>query len=409
MLTYSELPNGLKLCFEQNPHVHSVAMGFLVLAGSRHEPAALSGVSHAVEHLCFKGNRRRTAEELAWEVDHIGAQWNGSTSWEATSYYLWAPSEKRAAALDLLADLVRPVFRKEDFELEKQVILEELAMYEDTPDERVLDELFEAAYEGHPMSQRMMGTEETVTRLTRAQAADYHRVHYRPGRMLFVAVGSFEPEEMARLVGSKCGRWRRAAGPEAPQRPRFRSRRRVVRTDRFARGYLTLAVPAPPRGSRLAPLAALLASYLGSEDNSRLFWSVREKGLADEVWADYEGFSDGGLLYCYAAADPANIERTRTLIEEELARLHTDLDSALFRRARTKLLTDAVCERESPLERLENVMSSLAAGAEPMAVEEEIAEYERLTPEDVSRYLRKFPTNRGTACAIMNGSGDAPD
>jgi len=156
-------------------------------------------------------------------------------------------------------------------------------------------------------------------------------------------------------------------------------------------------------------MAALLASYLGSEDNSRLFWSVREKGLADEIWADYEGFSDGGLLYCYAAADPTNIEHVRLLVEGELARLHTDLDSGLFRRARSKLLTDAVCERESPLERLENVMSSLAAGAKPVAIEDEIAEYDKLAPEDVARYLGKFPTNRGPACAIVTGSVEDAD
>jgi predicted Zn-dependent peptidase len=153
-------------------------------------------------------------------------------------------------------------------------------------------------------------------------------------------------------------------------------------------------------------VATLLASYLGSEDNSRLFWSIRQKGLADEVWADYEGFSDSGLLYGYAAIERESVDLARRRMATEFALLQKKLDLGLFERAQSKILTDTVCERESPLERFDAVVSLLTAHGRPKTLEAEVAEYQRVTDRDVRTFLEKYPTDRGIACVVMKGSRD---
>ena len=398
-----QLPNGLRLYFEPMPDCSSVALGFLVLSGSRDEPPDRSGITHFLEHLCFKASRRRSCEQLSLEVDSLGAQWNAYTWWEGSCHHLWVPAGNVAPAVRFLVETLRPAFRREEFEVEKQVILEEIAMSMDAPEETIFEELLETVYGRHPITQRILGTSESIERLRGTDLSAFHRDLYRPNRMAFAAVGNFCPEELAGLVRSECGRWRPGLTHEVQGPPRFRRKRRASEREELERAHLILAVPAPPRRSSDSTMAGIVACILGDVDNSRLYWAVRQEGLADEISAEYEGFSDGGLLCVYASVDPGNVERVALLIEAELDAMHSGLDSAQFARARQKALTDAVCGRENCQERFDEVVTQISTGARLCTLEEEVAELDKLTVDDLSRYLRKYPLNRGAGGVILNG------
>ncbi|MBI2190880.1 MAG: insulinase family protein [Planctomycetes bacterium] len=403
MIHTRRLPNGLTLHLEPAPDVHSVALGFFVRAGSRHEPEALSGVSHFLEHLCFKSTRRRSASSLQREVDALGAEWNAFTGWEGSAYYLWVSSDRVKAAVDILSDMMRPRLAPDEVEKERQVILEEISMYEDSPEDEVMDDLFQMTYEGHPLGRRIVGTARSVRGIGRHQVAAYHRRFYRSDRLEFVATGNMAPGELTDLVRARCGRWRPgdAAGPQRP--PRFQTGQRVITRPHLARLHLALALPAPPKRSPLSPVADILASYLGDEDNGRLLWTVKRRGLVDDVWMNYEAFTDAGLLTVYASLDPPDVGRALALIRKEIARVHAHVDPAALTRARRKAITDLVCDSENCLDRFEHLVNQIGAGARPRPLADEIQALERLSLQDVQCYLRRYPLDAEPSCVLLSG------
>ena len=205
-----ELPNGLEIIAEVNPRAYSTALGFFVRAGSRDESDEVSGVSHFLEHMAFKGNDRFTPDDVNRVFDELGAQYNAATSEEMTLYYAAILPEYLPKTFELLANLLTPALRTEDFETEKQVILEEIGMYDDMPAFAILEKAMESHFAGHPLRQSVLGSVGTVSALTVDQMRSYFRDRYRAGNILLAAAGNIDWPQLVALSEQYCSGW--AAG-----------------------------------------------------------------------------------------------------------------------------------------------------------------------------------------------------
>lgn len=402
------LDNGLTLVFEEIPRIRSAALGFFVKTGSRDEPAELAGVSHFLEHMCFKGSPKRDWRQLALDVDDLGAMWNAYTWWEGTAYFHWVQSARAVDSVEILADMMRATLPPDEFDMEKKVILEEIAMYRDRPDALIIDELIQDAYAGHPLGQSILGTPETVGGTSRDQMAEYMARRYAPNNLTFVITGQFDRDQIIQAVSRNCGGWAPATGDREQSAPVFHTARRSVKRDQVVREHIALAYNAPPDSDEWAATADLLAAYLGASTNSRLFWSVVQKGLADEASADYFGFSDAGLFYLYVSVDPRNASRVLETVREELAALKQGVDAEALARARTKRATALMCNGENGLRRFSQIVGSLSTNTPLKTLEEELAEIEAVSPQRIADYLERFPLE-GEPAMVALGPMDQVD
>jgi predicted Zn-dependent peptidase len=322
MIRRERLPSGLVLLTESMPHIRSVSLGVWLRSGSRHEPAPINGISHFIEHLLFKGTETRTARDIALAADSVGMQLDAFTSKEYTCFYAKVLDQHLPTAVDLLADIVqRPRFDAEELERERQVVLEEIRMVEDTPEELIYDLFSSHFYPGHPLGRPIQGTRQTVRRLDRQRLLRYFRGAYRPERMLIVAAGSLRHERLAPIVRRAFGSVE-PAGP-VPRRatPSPRPRGGVVtrRKPELEQLHLLLGMPAYPENFAGRYALFVLNAVLGGTMSSRLFQKIREeRGLAYSVYSALNAFMDCGFLVIYAATGP---DRGAEVLELALAEL----------------------------------------------------------------------------------------
>ncbi len=396
------LDNGLQLVFEAIPRINSAALGFYVHTGSRDEPANLAGVSHFLEHMCFKGTASRDWRQLSLDVDDLGAMWNAYTWWEGTAYFHWVQSERAANSAEILADMMRSTLPEDQFDMEKKVILEEIAMYRDRPDALIIDELIQEAFAGHPLGQSVLGTEHTVGSISREQMSGYFGDRYAPDNMSFVVTGRFDRDEMIRVADAQCGAWKPREAAREQVAPEFRPCRSVLERPNVIREHIAMAWPAPCESDEWAATADLLSHYLGAATNSRLFWSVVQQGLADEASADFCGFSDTGLFYVYVSVDPKNVSQVLEIVRREIDALKRGVDGEALARSRTRQATALVIGGEHGLRRFSQIVGSLSTGTPLKTLEEELAEIDAVTPKRVAEYLERHPLN-GEAAMVALG------
>src|SRR5262245_17961912 len=318
------LPNGITLLTERMPHVRSASLGVRRRRGSRHEPAALNGASHFSEHLVFKGTENRSARDIALAVDSIGGQMDAFTSKEYTCFYAKVLDRNVDEAVDLLADIVlRPLFDPEELERERKVIVEEIRMVEDSPEELVYDLFSDHFYPRHPLGRPIQGTEKTVGGLSRRRLLRYFRDMYVPDNLLIVATGSVRHDHVARHVRRAFGgmkRRRRPAGHESPPRPRSGV---VTRTkSELEQLHILLGLPAFPENDTLRYPLFVLNALLGGTMSSRLFQKVREeRGLAYSVYSAVNAFKDTGVMMVYAGTSPKQADELLGVIVDEVRAL----------------------------------------------------------------------------------------
>jgi predicted Zn-dependent peptidase len=315
------LPNGITLITERMPHVRSVTIGVWLRRGSRHEPAALNGASHFIEHLVFKGTESRTAREIALSVDSIGGQMDAFTSKEYTCFYARVLDEHLAEAVDLLSDIVlRPLFDAEELERERKVIVEEIRMVEDSPEELVYDLLVDHFYPGHPLGRPIQGTVSTVRSLSRSRLLAFFRDVYVPGNLLIVTAGNVEHAAVSRLLRKAFGGWRRRGRPVTaakPPRARFGVVTRAKKD--LEQLHLLLGLPAFPENDDVRYPLYVLNTLLGGTMSSRLFQKIREqRGLAYSVYSATNAFLDAGVMMVYAGTSPRQGDEVLRVVLAEM-------------------------------------------------------------------------------------------
>ena len=299
------LPNGLEIVAECNDAAHSTALGFFVSTGARDENDAIAGVSHFLEHMAFKGTPSRSADDVNREFDEMGAHYNAFTNEENTVFYAAVLPEHQDHAVDLLADILRPSLREDDFNTEKQVILEEIQMYEDQPPFGADDKCRALHYGPHPLGRSVLGTAKSVRELPAEAMLDYFRRRYSPGNIVLAGAGRIDFDAPGGLGRRCCGDWTPAATGRTVEPAARRDGFQVLHKETATQQYcLQLAAgPAAEDADRYA--AKLLATVLGDDSGSRLYWELVDPGLAEHVSLSHGEHEGAGMLMTYMTCDPA--------------------------------------------------------------------------------------------------------
>ena len=306
----SVLPNGIRVITERMPHVRSVAVGVWVETGSRHELEGRGGISHLIEHLVFKGTASRSAEAIAREMDSVGGQMDAFTTKEHTCFYVQVLDEHLPLAVDLLTDiLLHPLFDAEELEREKSVVLQEIKMVEDTPDDVIHDLFAEQIWSGHPLGKPILGTRELVESFGRDTIATHFAEEYVPPRIIIAVAGNVTHDRVVELFGRGFNGFthdpRRRLAQPARIIPGVNIVQKTLEQVHVVLGFPGLHHSAPERYALF-----LLNDIIGGSMSSRLFQEVRERqGLVYSIHSGVQSYADTGTLYVYAASDPPNFSK----------------------------------------------------------------------------------------------------
>jgi predicted Zn-dependent peptidase len=352
------LPNGLTILTERMDYLRSVAMGVWIRSGSRSEGADVTGISHFVEHMLFKGTGSRSARDLAREMDSIGGNLDAFTGKETICFNVKSLAEHVPIALDVLSDLVlNPVFALEDIERERGVILEELKIDEDNPDVLVHELFTQSFWKGHPLGMSILGTNDSVRSLDRAQLAGYHRDCFHGGNMVFSAAGLLEHDQFVEAVAARFSSLAAGstvselAAPEAIARIQLRNKKSLEQVQ------ICMGVQAPRITSEQRYAALILNTALGGGMSSRLFQTIREeRGMAYSIYSDMSPFRDTGVLCIYAGTSSAKAVEVVDLIMAELCQIKsTPLGDEELTRTKDQVKGNVLLGLESSNARMANL------------------------------------------------------
>lgn len=409
----TRLPNGLTILSEHMPELRSISLGIWLRRGSRHETSALNGMCHFIEHALFKGTQRRTAHELATESDRLGGQFDAYTSHEMTGFVAKVVDTEMPHAFDLLSDLVlNPRFDADDLVKEQKVIIEEMKMIEDTPDE-LLTELFHAAYfPNHSLGRPIEGTEQTVSTFDSSTTADFHKRNFIPSNLVVAAAGNVEHDRLVELVTEAFTAEKNSEPEFASPAPAVASPILIERKTELEQAHLIIAAPWPSAKDPDRYAASMLGTILGGGTSSRLWQSIREdRGLAYSIGAGGNTFSDVGMFTIFAGTSPAQMDEVFDLSLHELRRIvrepvaEDELDLA-----KQQAISSVLLSLESSGNRVGALARQEIIHGRRITPDEIIKAVNDVTREDVQRLAQSsFTTPALSVGALGNLNGFAVD
>jgi predicted Zn-dependent peptidase len=398
---HTVLDNGLRIIAEPLPQARSVAFGFFVRAGARDETLAVSGVSHFLEHMVFKGTDRYSAEDVNRLFDEVGAQYNAATSEEVTLFYSAVLPEYFATTFPLQADILFPALRDADFDTEKQVILEEIGMYDDQPSFVAYDRAMQRHFAGHPLGRIILGTKETVGALTAEQMRQYHAERYRAGNIVLAVSGRYDWDEVLALANRSCGHWPAGDPPRTcpPVAPAV-CEEWIVKPH-LQQQLVVQMIPAPSATDPLRFAAELLSVIIGDDSNSRLYWELVDPGRADAAELQFHEFEGAGAYLAFLAGEPDatadNLARM-TAVFDGVTRHGITADELEL--ARNKVATRLVLRGERPMGRLSNLGHDWLIRREYRSVADDLALLRGLTLSDLHAALEQYPLTPVTTVGV---------
>ncbi len=385
------LPNGLHLVAEPDPAAHSAAVGFFVRTGARDESPADMGVSHFLEHMIFKGTETRSAAQVDLDFDSIGADHNAYTTSEMTAFWTHSLPEHLPRCADVLADIMRPALRPADFDDEKGVILEEIAMYEDQPFWVLYERAMEVYYRDFPLSRRVLGTRQTITGLTRDRMVEYFQRRYAADNTIVAMAGRLDFEAMCDQIARACGAWRPSGTARAYPPLSVAEERFTLELDSITRHYALLAAPAPAIQDERRYAAGILSRILGGTVGSRFYWALIETGLAEEASAQYDGRDGTGEFLVTFTCSPEDAQRVEEIALGEIERLAGSLTADDVERVQSRIATSVTLAGELPAGRMQRLGRLWASLGEYRSLEEELRRLTAVTVEDVRAVCEAFP------------------
>jgi predicted Zn-dependent peptidase len=402
----TRLPNGITVLTEHMPGLRSVTAGIWVRRGSRHESPDLNGICHFIEHAVFKGTERRTARDIAVESDRLGGNLDAFTTHEMTGFAVKVADKSLPAAFDLLADLLaHPRFDQIDLEREQKVILEEMKMVEDTPDE-FLGELFNAAYfPGHPLGRPIEGTEETVSTFNRETISTFHAREFSTANLVIAAAGNVQHDQMVELVESSFGN----TGADKPrlsaaeQSPATAAPILIEQKKELEQAHLVIAAPWPDAKDEDRYAASLLASVIGGGTSSRLWQTIREeRGLAYSVGAGGSTFSDVGVFTIYAGTSPQHLDEVLDLSLAEMRRVVSEtVPEEELKLVKDQALSSILLSLESSSTRVSALARQEIIHGRRISPAESIEKIEAVTTDDMQRVARKYFRSESLALGAL--------
>ncbi len=404
MIEKAVLDNGLTVLTERMPNLRSISLGIWLKKGSRHEIEQENGISHFIEHLLFKGTRRRTGQEIARAIDSIGGQIDAFTAKEYTCFYGKVLDEHLGIVLDLLSDIVlNPRFDPEDIEKERKVIFEEIRMVEDTPDERVYDLFSETFWRGHPLGRPIQGTLESVGGLTPQHLLNFFGSSYQPGRMLISVAGNLEHQAATDKI-RKAFESLQNGTPDPPTRPPQEVADLALQDkDSLEQVHLCLGVKAFPHKSEDRFTGYVLNTLLGGTMSSRLFQIIREeKGLAYSVYSSVSSYLDTGYLLVYAATGHDQTRQVIDLVLKEFRRLKNETVSGQeIRDAKDHLKGSLMLSLESTSSRMSNLAKQDIYFGHQFTMEDLLKGIESVSAEDLQALANRLFNSSGCTLAAL--------
>lgn len=413
------LANGIRVIAEVDPHAHSAAAGYFVRTGARDEDSGVMGVSHFLEHMMFKGTARRTTERINGDFDRIGARNNAYTSHEMTCFHATVLPDRllgEEGVLDILGDMMRPALREEDFATEKNVILEEIAMYQDNPFWVLYERAAEVHYGAdpsrgedaanigagmHPLGHRVLGTTRSITDLSVEQMREYFAHRYSADNTVVALAGKVDFDAAVREIERLSGRWERTGAKRPLVAPPYADRAFTLRSPKVNRGYALMLTPAPDATDSRRYAASLLAQALGGPDNSRLHWALVETGLAESAESGYDPRDGTGELLVFVCCDPERVDECWGVVERELAGLRDSITDDDLARIRAKAATGMTVAGERPSGRMQRLGRQWMYRAEYTTLEDELERINAVTLDDVRRLIEQFPARPRTVGRML--------
>ncbi|SFQ95137.1 M16 family metallopeptidase [Poseidonocella sedimentorum] len=402
------LDNGLRIVTEHMPGLQSAALGVWVTAGGRNERPEQNGIAHFLEHMAFKGTKRRSALQIAEAIEDVGGYINAYTSRETTAYYARVLENDVPLALDVIADiLLNPVLEPGEIEVERGVILQEIGQALDTPDDVIFDWLQEEAYPGQALGRTILGPSERVSAFTRDDLQGFLAEHYGPEQMILSAAGAVDHDAIVRAAEALFGGLaRRSTRPLEPA-TFTEGERRVVKS--LEQAHLALGFEAPDYGDPGIYAAQIYANALGGGMSSRLFQEIREKrGLCYTIFAQAGAYADSGMMTIYAGTSADQLGALTSLTADELARAATDISPEEVARARAQMKGGMLMGLESPTNRAERLARVIQIWGRVPELSEIVERIDSVTTGDVRAYAEQLVTASPVAMALYGPVEGAP-
>ena len=400
------LENGLEIIAETNEDARSTSLGFFVKTGARDETDEIAGVSHFLEHMVFKGTERRNAVDVNRELDELGGVSNAFTTEEITAFYAKVLPELQERAVDLLGDILRPSLRKFDFDAEKQVILEEIKMYEDQPPFGV-DEKWRAFFwKGHPLARSVLGTLDSVGNLSVESMREYFERRYGANNVVFVACGQVDFDKLTSWVDRACGAWKPQETGRESWRPQGVRETRVVGREETSQEYVFQLVDAPTGAESDRFAASILTTILGDDVGSRLFWELVDSGRAETAALYLSSFSDAGAFLTSLVCNPNDVDDNLATIRDVLLEAQQGgITEEELIRAKNKILTGVALSGERPQSRLFAIGEEWTTRGQYRSVVDDLQTLREITLDEVDGVMKKYPFDNPFTIAV--GSVDS--
>ncbi|MGQ9631711.1 MAG: M16 family metallopeptidase [bacterium] len=397
------LGNGIRVVMEEIPYVRSASIGVWVGTGAKHEPARMNGISHFIEHMLFKGTKSRSAREIAEAIDNVGGHLNAFTAKEYTCFYSVILDEHIDLAIDILSDIFKnSIFKVEEMEKEKRVILEEIKMYEDTPDEVIHDRFAQTIWRGNPLGQPILGTGETVRRLNRDEVVDFVGHNYTAGNTVIALAGNFKRREVMKLLEDRFGDLGRGTAPADPPIPVVESNINVDYKD-LSQIHFCLGTEGVSRTSEDRHALYVLNSILGGNMSSRLFQEVRERqALVYSIYTFHDSYKETGLFAIYAGTSAENFTKVKDAILQQFSKIREEgIDEDELYKAKEHLKGGFVLSLEETSHRMSRLAKLELYFGEIFTIDEILRRIDGVTRDDVVELARRIFTDEKLSLAAI--------
>lgn len=393
MIIEKKLTGGLRLIYEYLPYLRSCSLGVWIANGSRHESPETEGMSHFIEHMLFKGTTSRSAREIAEHMDDIGGYMNAFTARECTCFYTKTLDSHLAEAMDILSDMIaHPRLSNTDIALEKDVVAEEIRMYEDTPEELVQEQLNGCCYPGHSIGKNILGTLDSLSSFTADSIRQYMQQHYASCNIVVAVAGNFDPDQIVDLT-ERCFSdypYQQSFQP-AWDNPIYHAGSQSKYKE-IEQAHLAFSFPGFP--SRHKELYSLLtaSNILGGGMSSRLFQSIREeKGLAYSIYTYPTTYRDAGYTGIYAGCSPLNVEQVEDLICQQIELLRRDgVTPKELKRTKEQMKSSFILSEESTYSRMSQIGKQLVIHGNVRNEDTLLKEIDQITCDDVNRVIEEL-------------------
>jgi predicted Zn-dependent peptidase len=396
-----QLANGLDLIGEVNKSAKSAAVGFFVKTGSRDESEQINGVSHFLEHMLFKGTEKLSALEVNKAFDRTGAQFNAGTSEENTVFYAAVLPEYLVEVTGLWIELMRPALRDDDFNIEKNVIKEEIAMYKDLPSFDVMDRCRSLHFDGHPCGNSILGSEASIDNLTAEQMRDYFTRRYAPNNIVLACAGNFDWEQICSITEKSCSRWRQQTVERKLAHCGGSKKKKRVEKSNLAREHICLMSAGVSAQDPMRFAASLLGIIVGDNVGSRFFWELVDKALAEAATMQFGAMDGTGAFYSYISCSTDNVTRVLDTVSGIFQSLSQNgITEDELRKAKNKVLSALVIKNELPMGRLIDLGFNWIYLKRYRTVQDDISAIKAVTVDDVNVLIEQFKPGDFTQLSI---------